>query len=318
MTDTVVKYADLAVSNLTAGGGKLQDDQADTFYRKVFDRTGLIGDVRTVQMNSDTMNINKIGLANRILRVAPTGTPPYITDGVGETFANNRNLAAADRFNPQFEQVVLTVKEYMAEIHLTDDVIENNLEKDNLENVILDMAAARLALDLEEALIVGDTADTALAPELRLQDGVLKRVTSNVVDHAAAAQDLTLYANIQKALPTRYLRNLSNMKYYVHNHTELEWREYLATRETGLGDQTHVSNRQVAALGTTFATVPNMPKQTVLFTDPKNILVGLQRNMRLEYERFPRSRMNAFIFTFKAGFQLEEEEAMVKAINVGA
>lgn len=314
MTDTVVKYADLAVSNLTAGGGKLQDDQADTFYRKVFDRTGLIGDVRTVQMNSDTMNINKIGLANRILRVAPTGTPPYLADDA----TNSRNLPAADRFNPQFEQVVLTVKEYMAEIHLTDDVIENNLEKDNLENIILDMAATRLALDLEEALIVGDTANVALAPELRLQDGVLKRVTSNVVDHLGAAQDLALYANIQKALPTKYLRNLANMKYYVHNHTELEWREYLATRETSLGDQTHVSNRSVAALGTTFNTVPNMPKETILFTDPKNILVGLQRNMRLEYERFPRSRMNAFIFTFKAGFQLEEEEAMVKAINVGA
>lgn len=312
MTDSVVKYADLAVSNLTAGGGKLQDDQADTFYRKVFDRTGLIGDVRTIQMNSDTMNINKIGLANRILRVAPGGTPPYMADDG----TNDRNLPAADRFNPQFEQIQLTVKEYMAEIHLTDDVIENNLEKDNLENIILDMAAQRLSLDLEEALIVGDTANAALAPELKYQDGVLKRVTSNVVDHANAGQNLTLYANILKALPTKYTRNLAAMKYYVHNHLELEWREYLATRETGLGDQTHVSNRSVAALGQNFATVPNMPQGTILFTDPKNILVGLQRNMRLEYERYPRSRMNAFIFTFKAGFQLEEEDAMVKAINV--
>lgn len=314
MTDSVVKYADLAVSNLTAGGGKLLPEQADTFYRKVFDRTGLIGDVRTIQMNADTMNINKIGLANRILRVAPTGTAPYEQDnGI-----NNRNLPAADRFNPQFEQISLGVKEYMAEIHLTDDVIENNLERENLENIVLDMASQRLALDLEEALIVGDTANAALAPELKYQDGVLKRVTSHIVDHANAEQNLTLYANIQKALPTKYTRNLSAMKYYVHNHLELEWREYLATRQTSLGDQQYLNNNSVSALGQSFATVPNMPKGTILFTDPKNILVGLQRNMRLEYERYPRSRMTAFIFTFKAGFQLEEEDAIVKAINVGA
>lgn len=312
MTESVVKYADLAVANLTAGGGKLQDDQADTFYRKVFDRTGLLGDVRRIQMNSDTMNINKIGLADRILRVAPTGTAPYMPDDG----TNNRNLPAADRFNPQFEQVVLTVKEYMAEIHLTDDVIENNLEKENLENIILDMAAQRLALDLEEALIIGDTADVGLAPELRLQDGVLKRVTSNVVDAAGAALSLDVFADLQTALPTKYLRNLPQMKYYLHNHKELAWRTALAARGTDLGDRNITGNTPVPALGVSLATVPNMPADTILFTDPKNILIGLQRNMRLEYERYPRSRMNAFIFTFKAGFQIEEEEAMSKAINL--
>jgi hypothetical protein len=149
MSYTAEKFTDLAVTNLTSGGGKLLDDQSDTFFRKVIDRPGLIGDVRSVQMNSDTMNINKIGLGSMILQVAPTGTAPYIVDGVGETFANNRNLASANRFSPTFEQVKLTVKEYLAEIHLTDDVMENNLEQDNIQNVILDLAASRLATDLE-------------------------------------------------------------------------------------------------------------------------------------------------------------------------
>lgn len=317
MTDSVVKYADLAVSNLTAGGGKLQDDQADTFYRKVFDRTGLIGDVRSVSMNSDTMNINKIGLANRILRVAPTGTAPYMQDGVGETYANNRNLASANRFNPQFEQVVLNAKEYMAEIHLTDDVIENNLEKENLENVILDMASQRLALDLEEALILGDTANGALADELKYQDGVLKRVTSHVVDAAGATINLDVFADLQTALPTKYLRNMANMKYYLHNHKELAWRQALAARGTDLGDRNITGNTAVPALGVSLAPVPTMPTGTILFADPKNILVGMQRNMRLEYERYPRARMTAFIFTLKVGFQIEEEDAIAKAINLG-
>lgn len=313
----VEKFADLAVSNLTSGGGKLQDDQADTFYRKIFDRPGLVQDVRNVPMNSDTMNINKIGLASRIIRAAPTGTPPYIVDGVGETYGNDRNLASADRFNPTFEQVQLTVKEYMAEIHLTDDVIENNLEKENLENVILDMAAARLALDIEEVVLLSDTSNGALDAVLQLQNGVLKRVTTNVVDAAGAAISLEQFADLQYALPTKYLRNVSNMKYYLHNHKEMAWRQALAARGTDLGDANITGRAPVPALGVPLAPVALMPTTQILFTDPKNIIVGVQRNMRLEYERYPRSRLNAFIFTIKMGVQLEEEDAVVKLINLG-
>lgn len=317
MTYNIEKFADLAVTNLTSGGGKLQDDQADTFFRKVFDRPGLVGDLRSVPMNSDTMNINKIGLGTRILQVAPTGTAPYIVDGVGETFGNNRNLASANRFNPTFEQVQLTVKEYMAEIHLTDDVMENNLEQENLQSVIMDMATARLALDIEEAVIQGDTSNGALAAVLQLQNGILKRIVTNVVDHGSNTINLDAFANLQYALPTKYSRNLPNMKYYLHNYKELAWRQALAARGTALGDANITGDRQIPALGIPLAPLATMPQANILFTDPKNIIVGLQRNMRLEYERFPRSRINAFIWTLKFGIQLEEEDMTVKLINLG-
>jgi hypothetical protein len=314
---SVEKFTDIAVSNLTSGGGKLLDDQADTFFRKVIDRPGLIGDIRSVQMNSDTMNINKIGLGSMILRVAPTGAPPYIVDGVGETYDNDRNLASANRFGPQFEQVKLTVKEYLAEIHLTDDVMENNLEKDNFESVIMDLASTRLALDLETVLITSDSTNGALDPVLQLQDGVLKRVTTNVVDAAGATIALDNFADLQTAIPTKYMTNLAAMKYYVHHHKELAWRQALAARGTSLGDVTLTGTRAVPALGVDLARVAQIPQDQILFTDPKNIIMGFQRNMRLETERFPRSRITAFIFTVKLGIQLETEDACAKLINLG-
>jgi HK97 family phage major capsid protein len=320
MTDTpysVEKFTDLAVSTLTSGGGKLLPDQSDSFYRKVFDRTGIVGDLRHVSMISDTMNINKIGLGSRIIRVAPTGTAPYIVDGNGETYANNRNLASADRYGPSFEQVQLTVKEYMAEIHLTDDVIENNLERDSVVSTIMDMTAQRLALDIEEVLLTSDTSNGALAAELKLQDGILKRITTNVVDAQSNPIALSHFASLQSALPTKYLRNMTQMRYYLHNYKELAWRQALASRGTGLGDLTLATGGPVPALGVALQTVPLMPQSTILFTDPKNIIVGLQRDMRLETERFPRSRMTAFIFTVKFGVQLEQEDATAKLINLG-
>lgn len=317
MSYTAEKFTDIAVSTLTSGGGKLQDDQSDTFFRKVIDRPGLIGDIRNVAMTSDTMNINKIGLGSMILRVAPTGTPPYIVDGVGETYNNDRNLASADRFGPAFEQIQLTVKEYLAEIHLTDDVMENNLETDNITNVVLDLATTRLALDLETVLISSDSTNGALDAVLQLQNGVLKRVTTNVVDNANAGISLDAFANLQTAIPTKYINNLSAMKYYVHHYKELAWRQALAARGTSLGDGTLTGKSAVPALGVDLARVAQMPQDQILFTDPKNIIMGMQRNMRLETERYPRSRMTAFIFTIKVGFQLEQEDATAKLINLG-
>jgi hypothetical protein len=41
--------------------------------------------------------------------------------------------------------------------------MENNLETDNIESTILDIAAARLALDLETVLITSDTTNGALS-----------------------------------------------------------------------------------------------------------------------------------------------------------
>lgn len=309
MTD-IVKMTDLAVDDLVTGGGKLRPEQADTFYRKVFEQPGLMPEVRRVQMQADEMKINKIGLGQRIMRVAPSGTVPYEQD----SGANNRNLPAAQRFEPQFEQVSLSVKEYMAEIHLTDDVIENNLETENLTNVILTMAAQRIGLDLEELLIMGDTAsgDAYLAS----QNGVLKRVTSNVVDAANTALDLDKFVSLMEAIPVKYRRNLGQMSFYSSRNKQLRYRAAMATRGTPLGDQILSGGGAVPVLGANLSAVDLMPNSTVLFTDPRNILVGMQRDIRLETERMPRSRMTAFIFTVKVGFQLEEEDATAKLINL--
>jgi HK97 family phage major capsid protein len=323
MTDasyTVEKFTDLAASTLTGTGGngaRLLPDQSDTFFQMVFDRPGLLGDLRNVAMVSDTMNINKIGLGNMILQVAPSGTAPYIVDGAGETFSNDRNLPSANRFSPTFQQVQLTVKEYMAEIHLTDDVIENNLEQTQLVSTIMDMATRRLALDIENILINGDTTNNSQAAVFQLQDGLLKRIVTNVVDNQNATIGLDTFVSMQSALPTKYMNELGNMRYYLHNYKELAWRQQLASRGTSVGDSVLVNGGEVNALGVPMKVVAQMPQPNILFTDPKNIIVGMQRDMRLETERLPRSRMTAFIFSVKLGIQLEQEDATVKLINLG-
>lgn len=316
---SVEKFTDLAVSGL-APGGKLQDDQSDTFYKKLFDRPGLVTDVRKVQMKSDTMNINKIALGSDIVRAARPGTAPYVVDGAGETFSSNRTMVSSDRFAPTFEQVVLTTKEYQAEIFITDDIMENNLETDNIADLVRDMASMRISLEMEKHFLVGDTAGSGgvyANPAYTLQNGVLKRATTNVVDAQNAGIGLDVFAAAQYALPTQYSQNLGSMKYYLHNYKELAWRQQLSARGTDLGDQTVTNAKAVPALGLPLAQVATMPLTNILFADPKNLIIGFQREIRLETERRARERGTFFIWTYKAAFQIEEEPALVKVTNLG-
>lgn len=307
-----VALADLTVSDLGTGG-KLRPEQSDKFFRKVMDTSALLNDVRSVQMNSDQMNINKIGLGSQILYPANAGTPPYPADDA----TNSRYLAAANRFNPAFDQITLNVKEYIAETVLTDDVLENNLEQDNLPNIILDLAAKKIGWDLERLLISGDTAATDATGLLNSQNGILKRVTSNVVN-VAGAWSAQAAGNTKKALPTRFRNDTGNMNFYVNSDVLINQQVAVSTRQTNLGDSQLVNGNDLRMLGVNVKGLVALPLANGLYINPKNVILGLQRNMRIETLRDPRARATHFIITLKAGFAIEQEEAAVKLTGITA
>lgn len=305
-----IAMADLTVSDLGTGG-KLRPEQADTFYRKVMDTSKFLGEVRSVQMNADQMNINKIGLGTQILFPANAGTPPYPTDAN----TNSRYLAAANRFNPAFEQITLNVREYIAETVLTDDVLENNLENDNLPNIILDLAAKKIGWDLERLLILGDTAAVDATGLINSQNGVLKRVTSNIVA-AGGAWSATVAGNVKKALPTRYRNDTRNMKFYLNPDVLINQQVAVSARATALGDNSLVNGPQLNMLGVATEDLVALPLANALYINPKNVILGIQRNMRIETYRDPRARATGFVITTKLGMTLEEEEAIVRVNGI--
>ncbi len=310
--DEQIKLAlsDLTVSDLGTGG-KLRPEQADTFFRKVMDTSQLLGEVRSIQMNADQMNINKIGLGSQILYPANAGTAPYPADDA----TNSRHLLAANRFNPAFEQITLNVKEYIAEAVLTDDVLENNLEQENLPSIILDLAAKKIGWDLERLLITGDTAAVDATGLINSQNGVLKRVTSNVVS-AIGAWGPVAAGSVKKALPTRFRNDVANMKFYVNPDVLINQQVTVAGRQTNLGDSQLVNGNDLRMLGVPTQGITALPLANGLYINPKNIIVGVQRNMRIESIRDPRARATTFVITTKVGFQLEQEEAAIKMAGI--
>lgn len=314
---TLVAKTDVALSDLTSGG-LLAVEQQDTFFRKVIDAPTILNQVRMVRMNRPKMEINKIGFGSRILRAASQGTISSPRSGEEGT----RALARADRFSPSFSKVTLETKEIIAEINLPYEVIEDNIENaggidgSNFQQTILEMIAEAASRDLEEKLILGDTAsgDAYLA----LQDGILKQATSNIVNHNNASINANLFGNMIKAVPDRYKRFLPDMRFFPSKTREIDYRMAVAQRQTGLGDAMLTGTQMPTVLGVGMAGASQMPNDKNLLTAPKNIIMGIQREMRMEFAKDIRERVVIIVMTLRVDNKYEEEDMVVKAINIGS
>lgn len=308
--DTLSKKADLALSDLSSNGGLLDAEQNDTFIRNLIDQPTMLRAIRTVPMNTPEMKVNKIGFGSRILHAANAGSSPYAADDG----TNDRYLAAADRAKPGTSQVTLATKEVMAEVRIPYEVLEDNIERGGMADTVLALIAERAALDLEELILLGDTASADAY--LALMNGVLKRVTSNVVDHSAATVNVALFNNLKKAVPTRFRRNLAGMRFFTSMDRESDYRVTVANRGTDLGDQILTSNAPLPVLGVPMVGAALMPNANALFLDPQNVIFGIQRNVRIEQDRDIRSREVIIVLTARIALAIEEELACAKATNI--
>jgi HK97 family phage major capsid protein len=304
------RRADLALADLTSNGGILSPEQNNTFIRTLINEPTLLRMIRTVPMATPEQKINKIGFGSRILHPAPQGTSPFAADDG----TNDRYLAAANRSAPTTSQVTMSTKEVMAEVHLPYEVLEDNIEGMSMTDTVLTLIAQRAALDLEELLILGDTGSGD--PYLALHNGVLKRITSNVVDAMSGAIGVSVFNNLKKALPTQYRRNIGTMRFMSSMDRESDYRVAVASRGTDLGDSLLTTNNPLPVLGVPLVGAALMPNSNIIFTDPQNILFGIQRNLRIEQDRDIRARTVRIVLTARVAIQIEEELACAKVINL--
>jgi len=306
----LIRKADITLADLAADGGLLSPEQTDRFIRTLIDSPTLLNSARVVTMSAPERKINKIGFGSRVLRAAVSATA----------------LSSADRVKPDLSQVVLTTDEVIAEVNIPYDVLEDNIEGGNInaaagssaggmEDTIVTLLAERASLDLEELAITGDT--LSADPYLALQDGYLKLSTSHVVNAGAATISKNLLKLGVKAMPDKYLRNRAQLLHYVSVDNETEYRDTYASRQTALGDAVLQGISPVFAFGSQLTGVPLMPNTQGLFTNPLNLIFGIQRRITIEYDKDIRARVFIVVLTARVALAIEEVDAVVKYINIG-
>lgn len=304
---TILQKADLALADLTSGGGLLLPAQAAKFMRIMIKASKILGMATVVPLRSQKQLIEKIRFSQRVLHAG----------------FEARALPAGDRAKPEFGKVEFDAQLFKGEVRLDNEVLEDSIEKAELKNTVMQLMAEAVSRDAEEVVIRGDVASAD--PFLAKFNGILKQATSHVVDAAGATMNKTIFRDMMRAMPSEFMRNKSALKFLGSTNTEINYRDALADRATVLGDKFLEQEAPVNYMGIALEDIPMMPENlgvgfntsNVLFTDPKNINVGIWRNIRIETDKLVSEGVLIIVVTMRFDVKFAEETAVVKAINVG-
>lgn len=225
----------IITTDAIVSSGKLNDVQADKFIDYVIDESILKNNARVVRFRSENMNIDKIGIGSRAAVAKQEATDPGVRRGVSTS------------------QVVLTPKEVMVPFEISDTFKDINLEGASVEDTIMKMFAKQLANDLEELYLTGDLLGHAILENdlkgsgsttqyvkdtfLALQNGWLRIADGgNIVDAANASISLNVFSKLARAMPTKFRRDPSKLRYFMSPDLYQLYAEQLASRDTNLGD----------------------------------------------------------------------------------
>ncbi len=303
---TIIQKANFALSQLVSDGGLLYPLQAKKFMRLATTEAELIKMVTYRPMARVKEDIDQIKFGSRVLR-------PY------QEFAA---MSEGDRATPDLAKVQLESKKFAGETELSEDVLDQNIEQGELRQTLMQLLAPAAGRDLEEVVINGDvaSADTFLAQF----DGILKQSVSNVVDAAGAPLSKDLFYEAMRTLPQRYRKNKRELRFFTAANAELFYRNTLANRETAAGDKYLENDAPILASGVPVVGLSQIPddlgasndQTVVLLTHPKNIIVGVHREVRLDWEEIKRTHSLRIYVALEACARYFEEEAVTKIINV--
>ena len=304
---SLLQKADLALADLTNGGGILQPETAMKFMRILIKESKLLKLSTVVPMKSMKMEIPNIQFGNRILRAGQSGVA----------------LAAGDRASPQLGNIELDAELFKAEVRLPNEVLEDNIERDQLKQTIMQLMAEAISRDIDEVNISGDT--TSADPFLATLDGILKAAQTNTVDATDQFLNKGVLKAMLKTMPVQFLRNREMLRFMTSTHAEIDYRDLLASRQTPGGDSFLIEGSQQAAYnGIPLIDIPMFPENIgdqsqgtdVMLTDPKNITTGIWRRFRPQTDKDVSAGVVIIVALSRMDTRFAYEPAVVKAINV--
>lgn len=302
---TILEKADMALSDLTTGG-LLVPEQAKKFIRILIDEAKLMKMSTVTPMKSHTLELNKIKFGTRVLRAG----------------SENVALPEADRSKPNTSKVTLVAKLFKGQVNMSYELLEDNIEQETLKSTIMQLMGEAIARDLDEVLVRGDTASTD--PFLAQFDGVLKGATTNIVNAGTTPITKSILRDMLKAMPSPYLRNKASLKYLTSVDAEIDYRDSLSNRMTVTGDKALDGLTPVGYSGIPVIDIPLFPENlgvgtnetNILLTDPKNVDVGIWRNIQIETDKDIQAGKVIIVVTMRVDMKYIEEPAVVKTIGV--
>ena len=295
-----------------ANGGLLQPEQAAKFVRGAIDNSVIIKECRKEPMKATKKQIDKVTYGSSVLQKPnAVGTAPTTTT------------------KPTTTKVTLDAAETIVALDIGYDSLEDSIEGKGLFDTIMELTAKRMAYDLDNLCLNGDVAG-ATSDYLEILDGVFDQISTYSLDASAVTLSDTVLFNCLKLLPSKYYdEDESNMRFYVSHRARLDYTKALADKNVDSAFVSYlVQGKEPTYNGIPVRKVPAITTETItygtttangskgLFINPKNIVMGIHRDIMYEFQRQPRKRIIEVTITMRLDFKLEEEEACVEILNI--
>jgi hypothetical protein len=305
--EELLQKATYTTDALVAQGTSLSIEQVTTFLRLAITPQVMLPDVRTVTSAAAKWQEAHIDFASRVLRPGTQGT----------------RLADADRVNPQTEMVEIDTVLVRGEVPISDEVMEDNFEREGFGNTVMAMVAEASGRDIEDLMLNGDTSsgDAYYA----LTDGWVKRLQgtgSNVLTGSTYGDDYqSLFLALLQQLPAKYKLDKPNMRFYVPLMLEENYRASLAGRGTPLGDAILSGSQplmfqDVAIVPVPLLNVNSSNQGPVILAHRLNLYAGFHRQIRMETWRDPREGATSWVITARVAPNVGHVPATAIATNV--
>lgn len=300
------------VDNAEVAGGLKVAEQLDRFIDVVQQHAPVLDEASMQRMKSYKKEVAAIDTPTGYLypgRVDGTKIIPGETAGYDEF-----SLSGAVQKNE------LDAREFVLAVTIDYDTLEDTIEGPDFEGRIVSMLGQSASLDLEKVFLLGDTGLGASAPILlKATDGWVKLAGGKVYgyDHDGVSKDfdptsdafpIDMFDAMLEAIDKRYLIPRNDMRFYVDWSTFRAYREQIAARETVIGDEALLGQRELTFDGIPVVHVPNLDDKeatahtgrVALLARPTNMIWGVYREITVESQRHPKKRQVEHVLTMRA------------------
>jgi hypothetical protein len=312
----------------TVAPALIQPEEADRIIDFVVDESVLFREATVERMTTNEKEIRYADISGGVLRMAHCA--PTNREDVTESVSISNT-------NKCLRTISVDAKFYMC-----DDDIQDNLTGAQLEAQVLRMAADQIANEAEFWSLManrnGSYSTNAATSPVEVNDQVLwaregwyrQLQHGNIQDGGSVdGGDRTLSFNKLNCLktgpPTKHRQNPAAHRIYMPSDMfERDFATLHQGRETTLGDVNHTGPPTAQHLLTTIVPVPLMPTDVehcgcgslpdgngafMFMTEPANLVLGIQKDITFERERWATDHLTWFIWTFRWDALVFNEDA---------
>lgn len=264
----IVENAANPIDTGSLNSGLLRPEQSRRFLQQVFEATPLLNLVRREIRTAKTGEIDKIGIASRILRKKTENTDDNYRAGV------------------KTSQIDYSCTAVRLPWEITEETLRENIEGQNFESIVTNLMTTQTGVDLEDLCLNGDEEAGQDDPDydfLKINDGWIKQLLngSHVEDRTSkdsGAMSVDVFYDALQQIPNKY--NNGQLRWLMSPYRKQEWDKYLLNQIINQGgivpDSVYQSPASIPVVS-----VPNMSNDKIILTNPQNLAIVNTYTLRI-------------------------------------